>query len=149
MRVAKNYSGNDERSLVGNIRRLNAAAGTPMERPFVVSAIARATGVSARELQVQQDVLRLRFGELCALNAIARGNRAKVQEIATLRASGRTWTELAQRHGLSVATVAQVTRNANELTISSFTNSAERKKGGQRKMKEIGVHPQPNVRPNG
>ncbi len=149
VRVAKNYSGNDERSLLGNIRRLNAAAGTPIERPHVVSAIARVTGVSERELQAQQDTLRLRFGELCAINAIARGNRGKVREIATLRATGRSWTELARGNGLSVATVAQVTRNANELTITSFTNSAERKKGGQRKMKEIGVHPQPNVRPNG
>src|SRR5262249_31491211 len=67
VRVAKNYSGNDETSLLGNIRRLNAAAGTKSERPFVVSAVARVTGVSERELQFQQDMLRLQFGELCAI----------------------------------------------------------------------------------
>ncbi len=149
VRVAKNYSGTDERSLVGNIRRLNAAAGTPVERPYVVRAIARVTGVSELELQSQQDLLRLRFGELCAINAIARGNRGKVQEIATLRAKGRSWAELARSNGLSIASVAQITRNANELTITSYTNSAERRKGGQQKMKQLGVRPQPNVRPNG
>ncbi len=149
VRVAKNYSGNDERSLLGNIRRLNAAAGTPIERPYVVNAIARATGVSERELQAQQDVLRLRFGELCAINAIARGNSNKVQEIARLRATGRSWADLARSNGLSIAAVTQVTRNASELTASSFNSSAERQKGGQRKLKEMGIHAQPNVKPNG
>src|SRR6266850_4304274 len=51
VRVAKNYSGTDEKALIGNIRRLNAAAGTAAERPFVVNAVSRVTGVSARELQ--------------------------------------------------------------------------------------------------
>src|SRR5438477_5195441 len=84
----KNISGNDETALLGHIRRLNAAAGTKEERPYVVAAVSRATGVSERELQTQQDVLRLRFGELCAINAIARGNSGKVGEIAALKSKG-------------------------------------------------------------
>ena len=139
VRVAKNYSGNDEKALLGNIRRLNAAAGTRDERPFVVSAVSRVTGVSERELQAQQDRLQLRFGELCAINAIARGNSNKVQEIATLKSRGLTWTDLARSNGLSIATVAQTARNANELTINSYSNSAERSKGAQRKLQEAGV----------
>ncbi len=148
MRVPKNYSGNDETSLLGNIRRLDVAAGTHEERPFVVRAISHSTGVSERELQAQQDVLRLRFGELCAINAIARGDSNKVQEIATLRSAGRSWTDLAVANGLSIASVAKVARNANELTISSYSNSAERAKGGQQKLKQLGVVPQPNVQPS-
>jgi uncharacterized protein YerC len=146
--VAKNYSGNDETAVLGNIRRLDAAAGTQNERPFVVSAVSRVTGVSNRELQAQQDLLRLPFGELCAINTIARGDSNKVQEIATLRSMGRTWTDLARANGLSIATVAGVARSANELTISSYSNSAERAYGGEQRMKEFGIHPQPNVKPN-
>ncbi|HSU85610.1 MAG TPA: hypothetical protein VLI42_02660 [Chthoniobacterales bacterium] len=145
MRVPKTYSGSDEQALVGNIRRLNAAAGAQAERPFVVSAVSRATGVSERDLQAQQDRLRLRFGELCAINTIARGNTAKVQEIADLKSKGRSWTDLAKANGLSIANVAQVARNANDMTVAAFTNSAERKKGGDRKLQDMGVRPQ--VRP--
>ncbi|MGI8956012.1 MAG: hypothetical protein ACR2II_03735 [Chthoniobacterales bacterium] len=144
VRVAKTYSGSDERSLAGNIRRLNAAASEPVERPFVINAISRVTGVRERELQAQQDVLRLRFGELCAINAIARGDSKKVHEIASLRTKGRSWSDLARASGLTVATLAQITRNANELTINSFNSSAERKKGGNRKVQELGIHPQIN-----
>lgn len=145
VRVPKRVSGNDEKALLTNIRHLNAAAGSQNERPFVVSAVSRVTGVSERNLQAQQDRLQLRFGELCAINAIAHGNDIKVQEIATLKAKGRTWTDIARANGLSITTVAQVTRNASELTVSSYSNSAERAKGGQQKLKEMGVHPQPNV----
>lgn len=143
----KNVGGTDENALLSSIRHLNAAAGSKEERPFVVQAVSRATGVSAQELQAQQDLLRLRFGELCAINAIARGNGSKVQEIASLKSKGKTWTDLARANGLNIASVAQTTRNASELTEASFSNSYERKKGGQRKMHELGVKPQ--VRPGG
>ena len=150
VRVAKRQiSGNDEKALVGNINRLNAAAGTESERPYVVAAVSKVTGVTPHELQAQQDVLQLRFGELCAINAIARGDSNKVQEIATLRAKGRSWTELAQSHGTSIATVVKVAQNANEMTINSYTNSAERAKGGQNKLKENGIKLHPNGRPTG
>lgn len=139
VRVPKKYAGTDERALNGNIRSLNAAAGSKEERPFVVSAVARATGVSEQALQAQQDSLRLRFGELCAINAIARGNTSKARELAGLRSQGRSWTDLAKANGLSVATVAQVTRNASELTATNFSNNAERRKGGKRKLHEIGI----------
>lgn len=139
VRVPKKYAGNDEKALAGHIRSLNAAAGSQAERPFVVSAVARATGVSAQALQAQQDSLRLRFGELCAINAIAHGNTNKVREIAGLRSQGRSWTDVAKANGLSVASVVQVTRNASDLTVSTFSNSADRRKGGQRKLQEAGV----------
>jgi hypothetical protein len=148
VRVAKNYSGNDETSLLGNIRRLNAAGGTLKERPCVVRAVSRATGVSERELQAQQDVLRLRFGELCAINAIAGRDSSKVQEIATLRSTGRSWTDLARANGPSIASVTQVARNANELTISLYSNRAERAKGGQQEMKQLGIRSEPNLQPS-
>ncbi len=150
VRVAKKkITGNDENALLGSINHLNAAAGTRDERPYVVSAISKATGVSERELQAQQDVLQLRFGELCAINAIARGNSNKVQEIATLKARGRTWTQLANSNGLSIAAVVQTTRNADEMTVASYSNAMERAKGGQQKLNQMGVHPQPTGRPNG
>ena len=144
VRVPKRYVGTDEKAVSGHIRALNAAAGSQVERPYVVSAVARATGVSEQALQAQQDSLRLRFGELCAINAIARGNTTKVREIASLHSQGRSWTDLAKANGLSVATVAQITSNANELTINSFNSSAERKKGGIRKVQELKIHPPVN-----
>jgi len=145
VRVAKrNISGTDENALLSNIRRLNAAAGTTAERPYVVTAVSRATGVAERELQAQQDLLRLRFGELCAINAIARGNSNKVQEIATLKSKGRSWTDIAQSNGMNIATVVKVAQNANELTASSYTNAADRAQGGQQKLKDLG-RPRPNV----
>lgn len=141
VRVPKKYNGVDEQALNGNIRSLNAAAGSQTERPYVMSAVARATGVSEKALQAQQDLLRLRFGELCAINAIARGNTTKVREIAGLRSQGRSWTDLAKANGLSVATVAQVTRSASDMTASSYSNNVDRQKGGQRKLQDAGVHP--------
>ena len=143
VRIAKKkITGNDENALLGCINHLNAAAGARDERPYVVSAISKATGVSGRELQAQQDVLQLRFGELCAINAIARGDSNKVQEIATLKARGRSWTQLANSNGLSIAAVVQTTRNADEMTVASYSNAMERAKGGQDKMKTINAHPQ-------
>jgi hypothetical protein len=145
----KTIAGNDENALLGHIRHLNAAAGTAAERPYVVSAVSRATGVSERELQAQQDILRLRFGELCAINAYARGDSDKVQQIATMRARGQSWSQVAKSNGMSVATVVQTTRNADDLTVTSYSNAMDRAKGGQNKMKAIGVKVQPNVRPGG
>ena len=51
----KTITGTDENALVGNIRRLNAAAGSADERPFVVAAVSRVTVVTERELQAQQE----------------------------------------------------------------------------------------------
>lgn len=143
----KSIAGNDETALLSHIRRLNAAAGTKDERPYVVAAVSRATGVSERELQAQQDVLRLRFGELCAINAIARGNSSKVQGIASLKSKGKTWTELAKSNGVNIATVVQAARNASEMTANQYSNSVERAWGGNEKLKNIGVKIQPNVSP--
>jgi len=144
----KNITGTDENALVGNIRRLNAAAGSADERPFVVAAVSRVTGVTERELQAQQDLLQLRFGDLCAINAIARGDSNKVQEIASLKSKGRSWTDVAQANGVAVATVVKVAQNANELTVNSYSSAADRAKGGQQKLKDIG-RPRPNVPPGG
>ena len=147
VRVPKKVTGTDEHALVGNINLLNAAAGSTDERPFVVAAVSRVTGVSQTDLLAQQDRLRLRFGELCAINAIARGNSSKVHEIALQRAKGQSWAQLAQANGLSLATVVETTRNASELTTNTFNSYAERKKGSIRKLKDIQVRP--NVAPNG
>jgi hypothetical protein len=142
VRIAQDVQGNDEAALLGTINQLNAAGGTRNERPFVIAAVSRSTGVSERELQSQQDRLQLQFGQLCAINAIARGDSNKVQEIATLKSKGRTWTELATANRVSIAAVVQTARNANQITVNSYSNSADRAKGGQDKMKSLGVRPQ-------
>jgi len=149
VRVPTETRGSDESALVGMINKLNAAGGEKRERQFVIEAVSRSTGVSQRELQAQQDLLRLRFGDLCAINAIARGNSDKVGEIASLRSKGSTWTQLAKANGVNIATVVQTTRNADQLTVTSFSNSVDRAKGGTEKWKNLGIHPQPNVRPGG
>lgn len=149
VRVPIENLGNDESALLGMINKLNAAGSEKSERQFVLQAVARSTGVSQRELQAQQDILQLRFGDLCAINAIARGNSDKVHEIATLRSKGSTWTKLANANGVSIATVCQTARNADELTVGSFSNSMERAKGGADKLGSMGIHAQPNVRPSG
>jgi hypothetical protein len=140
VRVPKRgIAGTDENALVGNINRLNAAAGSITERPFVVQAVSHATGVTTRELQAQQDVLQLRFGELCAINTIAKGDSNKVQEIARLRAKGQSWTDLARTNGTNVATLVKVAQNANEMTANSYSNATDRRKGGQEKLQQMGV----------
>ncbi len=146
--VKRKIIGTDEKALVGNIRRLNAAAGTAAERPYVVAAVSRVTGVSAQELQAQQDALQLRFGDLCAINAIARGNLTKAREIANMKSRGTSWTGVAKANGMSVGTVVQVAQNANELTANSYTNAADRAKGGEQKLRDFG-RPRPNVPPGG
>ena len=141
-RVATDVKGNDEKALLGTINQLNAAAGTKTERPFVIKSISRVTGVSERELQAQQDLLRLQFGQLCAINAIARGDSNKVGQIASLKSKGKTWTELATSNGISIAAVVQTTRNANTLTVAAYSSAAERAHGSAEKLKSMGIHPQ-------
>jgi hypothetical protein len=149
VRVASDIGSNDEPGLISAINSLNAAAGSKQERQFVVSAVARVSGLSEQQVQTQQDQMQLRFGELLAFNTIARNHESKVRELANLKAKGKTWSELAQTNAINIATIAQTVRNANDLAAGSFTNSAERAKGGQRKLQQIGVHPQTNVRPGG
>jgi hypothetical protein len=149
VRVPIENQGNDETALVDTITKLNAAGGEKRERQFVLAAVAQSTGVSQRELQAQQDILQLRFGDLCAINAIARGNSDKVREIATLRSKGTNWTQLAKTNGVSLAMVVQTARNADQLTVSSFSNSVDRANGGQDRFKNLGIHAQPNIRPGG
>jgi hypothetical protein len=139
VRVPKKVTGTDEKALLGNINLLNAAAGSKDERPFVVAAVSRVTGVSPGQLQAQQDRLQLRFGELCAINTIARGDNSKVAEIAALRAKGHSWSQLAQSNGLSLAMVVEKTRNASDLTSTTYSNTADRRKGGQDKYRFMGV----------
>jgi hypothetical protein len=147
VRVASDIKGNDEKALLGTINQLNAAAGTKGELPFVITSVSRATGVSERELQAQQDLLRLQFGQLCAINAIARGDSSKVGQIAALKSQGKTWTELAASNGISIAAVVQTARNANALTVAAYSSAAERAHGSAEKLKSLGIHPQ--VRPGG
>ena len=149
VRVPIETQGTDESALVGMITKLNAAGSEKRERQFVIEAVSRSTGVSQRELQAQQDILRLRFGDLCAINAIARGNSDKVQQIATLRSKGSTWTQLAKANGVNIAMVIQTARNADQMTVTAFSNSVDRANGGPDRLKNMGVHPQPNVRPGG
>lgn len=141
VRIANDTGGNDEPGLVSAINFLNASAGSKVERQYVVSAVARVSGLSERQVQAQQDQLQLRFGELLAFNTIARNHEAKVRELASLKATGKTWTELAKANATSIAAVAQTVRNAQDITASSYTNAAERAKGGQRKLQEMGVRP--------
>lgn len=141
--------GSDESALVDTITKLNAAGGEKRERQFVIAAVSQSTGVSQRELQAQQDILRLRFGDLCAINSIARGNSDKVEQIAKLRSKGTTWTQLAKANGISIAAVVQTARNADQLTVTAFSNSVDRANGGPDRLKNMGIHAQPNVRPGG
>src|SRR4029453_618984 len=138
VRVPIETQGNDESALLGMITKLNAAGGEKRERQFVLEAVSRSTGVSQRELQGQQEILRLRFGDLCAINAIAHGNSDKVHQIATLRAKGSSWTQLANANGVSIAMVVQTTRNADQFAVTSFSNSVDRAKGGDQKWKVLG-----------
>ena len=98
--------------------------------------------MSERELQAQQDLLRLQFGQLCAINAIARGNSNKVQEIATLKAKGKTWTRLANSNGVSIATVVQTTRNAHHFDGDHIFKRLERATEASEKLKNMGIKAQ-------
>jgi hypothetical protein len=149
VKVPIENQGNDESALLATITKLNAAGSEKRERQFVLEAVSRSTGVSQRELQAQQDILQLRFGDLCAINAISRGNSDKVQQIATLRSKGSSWTQLANANGVSIAAVVQTARNADQITVGSFSNSVDRAKGGPDKLRSIGIHAQPNVAPSG
>ena len=95
----------------------------------MVAAVSRATGVSERELQAQQDSLRLRFGELCAINAIARGDSGKVQGIAPLKSKGKTWTQLAniqrRKYRDSRPDGAQRQRNDSESILYKYRGARQ------------------------
>ena len=138
VRVPIESQGTDESALLGMITKLNAAGGEKRERQFVLEAVSRSTGVSQRELQAQQDILRLRFGDLCAINAIARGNSDKVQQIATLRSKGSTWTQLAKANGVNIATVVQTTRNADQITVTSIFKLGGSRQGGPGQVEKHG-----------
>ena len=148
VRVPIENQGSDETALVDTITKLNAAGGEKRERQFVIAAVSRSTGVSERELQAQQDILQLRFGDLCAINAIARGNSDKVSRSPSLGprdhldAIGQgQWRQY--RDGCPDG--PQCGPTDGELLF---------KLGGSRQwrpgqIEKLGIHPQPNVRPGG
>ena len=140
VRVINEVNGSDESALLAAINQLNAAADSKADRSFVMTAISRPTGVGARELQAQQNLLRLQFTRLCAMNAIARGDSNKVGPIASVKSKGKTRTELAAANGDNIVSVEQTTNNANTLTAPANSNAADRAQGGADKLKSLGIH---------
>ena len=141
VRVIDEARGNDERALLDAINELDAAVGRKGERSFGVTAISHAMGVNERELQAQQNLLRVQFTQLCAINAIARGDRNKVGRIASLKSKGKTRTELAASNGVGVAPAAQTPGNATTSAATANANAADRTQVGADKLKGLGIHP--------
>ncbi len=123
--VPAEVSGEGEEALLAAIRQLNATAGRKQDRPYVVTAIARSTGVSAEELQMQQQLFGMQFGDLCAVNAIAQGKRPVAQRIAALK-SHQSWTEIARSYGLTISHLIQTARSAGEITALSSNRQSAR-----------------------
>jgi len=128
----------------GYVRVANPVMGN--DENALLASISRVVSVSERELQAQQDLLRLQFGQLCAINAIARGESNNVGQIASLKIKGKTWTESATSKGASISSVAKTTDNTS-LTLTGPSNAADRANGGADKIKTLVVHPQ--LKPGG
>jgi hypothetical protein len=144
VRVAdnENITGTDESALVARIQALDAAAGSDAERPFVARAVAIQTGISERDLVTQQLAMGLRYGELLAVNCIARQGGRPPAEIAAQKAKGKSWSELAASNRLSMASVVQSARNASVWAQQAYLARTNRKSGVQM-MRDLGVHDVP------
>jgi hypothetical protein len=125
--VGGNVPGDSEAALLGTSNQ--------------VAAVSRSTG-GARELQLQQDRLQLRFGELCAINTVARGNSDKAHAIAATKSKAQSWTELTTAESVNTTAVDEPAPNTNQTTVSSSSSTTERTKGGPDKIKKLGVRPQ-------
>jgi len=139
---AGNVTGsNDEPGLVSAIDSIDRAETSQRERPYAISAVAVVSGVSETQLLEQQHRTQLRLGELLALNTIARNRASKVQELAGLRSQGKGWADIARANGMTVASVAQTVRRANDLTVESYLANLE-KPGAPTIIRGLGVAPQ-------
>jgi hypothetical protein len=136
-------SGLDETALKARIEAINAAAGSPVERPYVARAVAQQTGVSERDLAAQQITMRLRYGELLAINCIARQGGRAPREIAALKAKGMTWSELATANHINIAMVVQSAHNVSQFAEQAYLSSTKRKSGLRMMHDDLGVHDVP------
>ncbi len=136
---------NDEPGLVAAINSINAAEARQREQPFALRAASQVSGMSQDLILAQQKQLRLRLGELLALNVIARNQQPKVRQMIDLRAKGTSWSQLAQSNSISVAAVAQTVRKASDLTINSYVSAAQSGTGTELQLHNQGVSAQPTL----
>ncbi len=147
-------STNDEPGLIAAINSINAAETRQREQQFVLRAASQVSGMSQDLILAQQKQMRVRLGELLALNLIARNQPPKVREMINLKAQGKSWTDLARANSISVASVAQTVRKANELAMNSYLKEAQTGgTGTELQLHNQGVSAQPTsiggARPSG
>jgi hypothetical protein len=130
---------NDEAGLVGAINSINAAEQRPREQPLVLAVAAQLSGLSQDQLLTQQNQTHLRIGELLTLNILARNQVAKVNELATRKSQGQSWSDLARTSGTNVASVAQRVRRADELTAKAFLQHQDTGQQDVRNLQGPGV----------
>jgi hypothetical protein len=100
------------------------------------------SGLSEQQILSQQNQLRLRIGDLLALNVIARNQPAKVRQMYDLKASGKSWTYLAQQNSIPFPAVVTRVRQASDLAAGSYVKSATQGSGTELQLRNQGVSPQ-------
>lgn len=140
-RVPRGSTANNESGLIDSISALNSAETKPQTQPFALRAVSQVSGLSEKQLLSQQNQLRLRIGDLLALNVIARNQPAKVSQLYNQKASGKSWGYLAQQNSIPFATVAQRVREASDLAAGSYVKSATTGSGTELQLRNQGVAP--------
>jgi hypothetical protein len=141
-RVPRSSTSNDESGLVDSISALNSAETKPQTQPFALHAVSQVSGLSEKQILSQQNQLRLRLGDLLALNVIARNQPAKVNQLYNLKASGKSWGYLAQQNSVPFGSVVQQVRQASDLAAGSYVKSATSGSGTELQLRNQGVSSQ-------
>jgi len=141
-RVPRSSTSNDEAGLIDAIGALNAAEAKPQQQPFALHAVAQVSGLSEQQVLAQQSQLRLRLGDLLALNVIAHNQPAKVRQLFDLKAGGKSWGYLAQQNSVPFGGVVQRVRQASDLAAGSYVKNATQGTGSNLQLRNQGVAPQ-------
>ncbi|HXA10044.1 MAG TPA: hypothetical protein VNW28_08685 [Chthoniobacterales bacterium] len=141
-RASGNTGSNDEPGLISAINSINQANAHQREQPFVLAAFSQVSGLSQQQVLTLQNQTRLPLGDLLAFNTIARNRQPKVQELAALKASGKSWAALAGANAMNIATVAQTVRTANDLAIRSYLSASENSPGTVQQLQNVGARTQ-------
>jgi hypothetical protein len=141
-RAPRSSTTNDETGLIDSIGALNAAEAKSQQQPFALHAVSQVSGLSEQQILAQQSQMRLRLGDLLALNVIARNQPAKVRQLFDLKAGGKSWGYLAQQNAVPFGAVAERVRQASDLAAGSYVKNATQGSGSNLQLRNQGVTPQ-------
>ena len=107
VRVPSAIRRGEEAGLLDAIQAINDRSTNQNQQVYVLEAISQVSGASQQQSLTQRNQTNFRFSELLAFNLLPRNDDAKARQLAAVRASGKSWTQLASSNGSNINALAQ------------------------------------------